>query len=408
MTFLPRADGTVPRAPSAVLTRWAWGLVAACAMLVSLVACGGGVGSGGTGTYASGTISGFGSIIVNDVRYDDSTATVTDDDDGSRRNDELRLGMRVEIDAGAIASDGDGRRAAATRIRFGSELLGPIDTIDAANARLGVLGQTVLISAETVFDDRIVGGLAGLAVGQGVEIHGLYDASAGAYRASRVEPRSGLLAWRIRGPVAALDLAGNPRSLRIGPAVFVWTAGVSVPADLAIGSTVRLTLAAARDGSGRYTVVSFTTARRPPPDRPEAEWKGIITAFTSSARFSVDGVPVDAATASFPDGTGALRLGARVEVKGRAEGGNLVATTVKVESESQVQERGFELKGPITAVDATAKTLTVRGVSVGTARADLRIDNGTRADLVVGRVVEVKALLTADRTRLEATRIVLK
>lgn len=408
MTTFPRARSTSRRSSGAVRSRCLPGIAAALAALVLLVACGGGVGSGGTGTYASGTISGFGSIIVNEVRYDDSAATVIDDDDGARSNAELRLGMRVEIDAGAIASDADGRRAAATRIRFGSELVGPIEAIDTSTMRLTVLGQTVLISDETVFDDRIAGGLAGLAVGQGLEVHGLYDAAAGAYRASRVEPRAALAAWRIRGPVAALDAAGNPRSLRIGTAVFAWTAAVAAPADLAVGSTVRLTLAAARDGSGRYNVVIFTTARRPPPDRPEAEWKGIVTAFTSSARFSVDGVPVDAGNASFPDGSGALRLGARVEVKGRAEGGGLVASSVTIETESQVQARGFELKGPITAVDATARTLTVRGVSVGTARTDLRIDNGTRADLVVGRAVEVKALLATDRTRLEATRIVLK
>ena len=41
-----------------------------------LVACGGGVGTGGTGAFASGPVSGFGSIIVNDVVYDESLARI--------------------------------------------------------------------------------------------------------------------------------------------------------------------------------------------------------------------------------------------------------------------------------------------------------------------------------------------
>jgi len=55
-------------------------LLAACAALAA--SCGGGVDSGGTGapisSYASGPITGFGSVIVNGVRFDDRSATVRD------------------------------------------------------------------------------------------------------------------------------------------------------------------------------------------------------------------------------------------------------------------------------------------------------------------------------------------
>ncbi|MGE5115419.1 MAG: hypothetical protein ACM3N6_02890, partial [Betaproteobacteria bacterium] len=45
-----------------------------------LVSCGGGVGTGGTGSYGSGPVSGFGSIFVGDIEFDDSAAAIVDDD----------------------------------------------------------------------------------------------------------------------------------------------------------------------------------------------------------------------------------------------------------------------------------------------------------------------------------------
>jgi hypothetical protein len=56
-------------------------------------------------------------------------------------------------------------------------------------------------------------------------------------------------------------------------------------------------------------------------------------------------------------------------------------------------------------VDNAARTFTLRGTEVSFARTDLRLDDGTLADIAVGRHVEVKAELNAGRTALEATRI---
>ena len=55
--------------------------------LTALAGCGGGgggasaslPGTGGTGIYAQGSIAGFGSVIVNAVRYDDTRASVSID-----------------------------------------------------------------------------------------------------------------------------------------------------------------------------------------------------------------------------------------------------------------------------------------------------------------------------------------
>ena len=51
-----------------------------------IAACGGGGGgltADSATAYAAGPITGFGSIIVNGIRFDDSSASVLDDDDNS-------------------------------------------------------------------------------------------------------------------------------------------------------------------------------------------------------------------------------------------------------------------------------------------------------------------------------------
>jgi hypothetical protein len=59
----------------------------------------------------------------------------------------------------------------------------------------------------------------------------------------------------------------------------------------------------------------------------------------------------------------------------------------------------------LTAVDLAARTIVVRGVTVNIGRSDLRYDNGSAALLAVGRRVQVRGVLGADRRTVEATRI---
>ena len=132
-----------------------------------LVACGGGGDAGpvggGTATplsFASGPISGLGSVIVGGVRFDDSAARVEDDDGAAHAARELKLGMMVEIQAGSI--DDSAAKASASLIRFGSEMVGPVASIDATAQTLRVLDQTIEVKSTTVFED----GLAGFEIGR--------------------------------------------------------------------------------------------------------------------------------------------------------------------------------------------------------------------------------------------------
>ena len=374
----------------------------ACVVL-ALAACGGGVETGGTGTgaYVQGPISGFGSVIVAGVRFDDASANIEDADGTVRSRDGLRLGMLVEVESGPIGDDGSGGRAAtATRVRLASELLGPVGLVDPANARLTVLGQLVRLAPSTVFDG-VSGGAAGLQVGDVVEVHGFF-ASAEGYLATRVERRSGSPAsYRVRGLVRNLDVPA--KTLRIGLQTFDLTA-TGVPAGLADGQFVRLTLNPTPQVGGRWSVTAISIESRSAGDRDEAEVEGLISAFTSFAQFSVNGVRVDASAATFVDDRAGLAEGVRVKVRGRSVAGTLVAGTVDIRSDADAFGEGVDIRDLIASVDGSAQTFVVRGVTVFYGQSP-ELKDGTLANIVAGQRVRVRAVLSADRTRLVATRI---
>lgn len=161
-----------------------FGWLAAVFVMSVLMACGGsggdvaGVGTGGTGTVSSvvsmGPISGFGSVIVAGVRYDDSNAVVSDEEGNVRSRAELKLGMVTTIHGRADFAAGSG---VAESIRYGSELVGPVEHVDLAGNRFTVLGAQVSVKASTVFDERLAG-LAALRPGDVVEVYGGYNAAA--------------------------------------------------------------------------------------------------------------------------------------------------------------------------------------------------------------------------------------
>jgi hypothetical protein len=362
------------------------------------VACGGGVGSGGTGSFASGPITGFGSVIVNGVRFDDAQAQVDDDDGQGRTRADLRLGMWVDIESSFIT----GTTATAQRIRLGSALVGPLTAVDIGSASFHLLGQRVTVDATTVFDESLDGGLDGLQAGHLVAVYGAYDAAAARYRATRVEPAPAAALWRLRAPLAEVDTGA--RTLRIGGTSYSYVGASDVPADLAAGQFVRLRVALQLQPL-RWVVQDFDPVVVTPPEGDGVKLKGLVSAFTSASDFSVNGFAVDAAGASYPDGSAGIALGVRVEVQGRVRGGRLQATEVSIESDDEERDRGFELTGAVLSVNPAQQVFVLRGVTISTARPDLRYEDGSAADLTVGRRVEVRGQLSVNRQRIEATRI---
>ncbi|MFN9747266.1 MAG: DUF5666 domain-containing protein [Betaproteobacteria bacterium] len=375
--------------------------------LALLASCGGGGGvdTGGTGgavpAGAGGPIAGFGSVFVGGVRFDDSAAEVEDFDGNRRTRDDLRLGMTVEIESGAVADVAGQPAASARRIRVESELAGFVAAVDLAGETFTVLGQRVAVDAATVFDERLAGGFAGLAPGQAVEVYAEFDAASQRYRATRVEPATaGSTLLRLRGPVAEVSpLLGT---LRIGSVQYRYDRADGVPANLAPGTWVRLRLAFVPNPLASWDVQRFSLALREWADTDDLRLEGRVSARGSGGSFAVNGRAVDGSAVALPS---SLVLGARVEVWGGLRGGLLRATRVEVRTEAEFRDREFRLESAITAVDVAAGTLQLRGLTVSTRRADLRVDCRPPAAVAVGQRVDLRARLAADRRTLEATRI---
>ena len=390
----------------------ATGFAVALSFVAALVTgCGGGGGDAATSSnaapatasaaaYTQGTITGFGSVIVNGVRFDESTAAVTDDDGTLKSASALRLGMRVEVDSARV--DASTATARASAVRYGVQVLGPVSAVAATS--ITMLGQVVDITATTVFDDTLVGGLAAVAVGAVLEVHGLADAATGHIVATRVEPEPGATAYRLRGTVASLDTTF--KTFAIGGAAISYAnlAANQVPPTLANGVAVRVKLATT-PANGAWVAQSLHVKAGKPADTSVAHLRGAITAFTSATAFAVDGLVVDASNAAFPDGITGVVLGAQVEVHGTVSNGVLVATRVSIESKHRGDDdRKLELHGAITAVDTAAKTFVLRGVTVSFA-GSVAYSGGTEAGLVVGAKVAVRGGVGSTRTQVLAVTI---
>lgn len=372
-------------------------LVLAAFVVSWLTSCGG-VDSGGTGSAAVGPITGYGSIIVNGVRFDDSSAAVLDDAGNVRSRDQLRLGVMTVVDAFELTGSAGSQRAIASTIRISSEIVGPVDAVDPAAGRIEVLGQTVMVTPATVFD--AAGGLASLQVGTVVEVYGRHDAVAGRYAATRIERKSDVERYTLRGVIASV----NAPSFMIG-GQRIGLAQLPAPdlQQVVAGRLVRVTLQTSAFGDLRIAT-AVTSGLRQLPDRDDAQVEGRISAWGSSRQFSVDGMAVDAAGAAFPDGEGGVVLGARVEVEGESRGGVLYARVVKVEGDEDSGNSVFELNGPIETLDMAGRTLTLRGVVVDFS-GNVQFRSGTASDLAVGRRIEVEGALSSDGSRVVAQEI---
>ena len=399
--------------------RWRWSQVAPLSTVVLaavLAACGGGgVGGQGTGTgltasaYSQGSISGFGSIVVNGVHYDESTARITDDDGTALTAADLQRGMVVQIDSKNL--DATALTATATAVQVASQLLGPVSAVADVSgvSTLTVLGQPVTVSLATVFDRSLPQGLASVAAGQVLEVHAIYDPVTGQYAARRVQLRSSASQYKIRGQIQSLNTSAGTFS--IGSEPFVYSRSAP-PAGLAEGATLRLKLQTTRDAQGRWQVVSGDRDGKQPGDGTGVEIEGVIASYTSLSQFTLAGLTVDASSAVLSPSTATLAAGKRVEVEGKMSGNVLKATKVELKGSDDsgsgsgsgsggAQE--FEVKGKILSLDTSQKTLVIRTATISYANASF--SRGTAADLAVGKTLEVKGTLATGGTVVQASEV---
>ena len=150
----------------------------------------GGVGSGGTG-FVEGLVSGFGSVIVDGIEYNDTNALAqTENELGALSITQVKLGQRVLL---AQSTSG-----VASTIQTTPQLRGDI-TQSINGSYFQVLGQWVQVNSQnsnagnaTVIEG--ITSLSALTQGQSLDVHGTwnFDTTKNAYvlKASRIEKLS--------------------------------------------------------------------------------------------------------------------------------------------------------------------------------------------------------------------------
>jgi len=376
--------------------------ILALASFLTVTACGGGSMSGstnatsnGVAVVSAGVITAFGSVYVNGVRYDVSAARLQKNG-ASVMQSALSVGELAVVTGQQDQATGQGH---ADSVDVEDNVVGPVASIDQTANTLVVLGQTVLVTANTSFAAKITPAtLAGLAVGSSVEVSGLVDAS-GSISATRISVAETGEALQVVGTVAGLNTANHTFMIN-GLTVGVTSATLS---GFASGQPANGDLVEVQGTVLDSTTMTLTatTVRLATSERGDAiaggrvEEEGLVTRFASATDFDVNGAPVTTtATTIYKGGViGDLALNVRVEVTGTLNASNvLVADTVRINHISVI---GIE--SAVSAVNATAGTLTVQGVVISVDantrfedRSSAQVQLFTLKDVNVGDSVAVR------------------
>jgi hypothetical protein len=380
------------------------GLVAGAALVAVAViaACGGGtntagVGSGGTGAfsaYSEGIITGFGSVIVNGLRYDDTTAIVRDEQ-GLRSRNDLKLGMVVTLDGNVDNNN----LASASNIRFDSALLGPVSVINTTSRTFTIIGQTVQVDDSTVLDASLAQGFNSITPDQVLEVHGFLNAATNSLQATLIERNSSPSKYKISGLVK--NLQTNNRTLQIGNETFRSVSPRLGLDGITNDNWVKLRLEPrAPTGTDTWVITGYNVQSRSDSSQEIAEVVGLITEIKSPMRFSVSNILVDTSNASFPDGNVSIVTGMRIKVNGKLISGVMLAQEVRADT----GPKEIDLSGTLSGLDTTAKTFVLRGLTVSYSP-PVMYDTGSDANLTYGLNIQVKGNLIPGTATVKANSI---
>jgi hypothetical protein len=385
------------------LIRW---LLLVCAVAM-FAACGGGSSNGSSGgttntsadqTVVAGKVTGLGGVTVDGVTYGDANTTVAMDVDPRAGTPattaDLKVGQQVEAQV-----DNTGQ---ATNVLVRASVIGTIDSIDLAGSSFMAVGQTIEVVASgdgaTMFEG--VDGLAGLKVGDLVEVHGTLDTS-GHVVATRVElkPSDGVVRVRTSGFVSNLDTTA--KTFTLGAFTIDYSMATLVPPDATLANGVRVFVFSDHlPTAGKLVAKAIRVARMPSFAGQKFVVGGLVTNASSDGKtFMVNGIAVDASTAQIKGPNNPTLTDIKnmvlVRVEGTLSGSGsstvLAATTVWIIPESD--ERVILLVGQVTDF-VSASSFNVRGTPVNAASATFQ--NGTVGDLKNGAFVVVKGHINGD------------
>lgn len=332
-----------------------------------LTACGGSSsssndgGSAGDNKVVRGSIDGFGSVIVNGVRYETDQATISVNDVEGTQAD-LSVGQIVTLYANS-----NGNRNVADNIIYDLDLKGPANNIDATANTFTVLGQTVSVSNLTSYK----GVTWPLTVGQSVEVSGYVKGNE--LIASFVELNDVDTEVELRGVISNLNTTAE--TFTIGSQQISYTTTTELDLD---GQVLANNLQVEVEGnlvSGVFTATEIEADDENLPEGVEIELAGALYDFNRDAKtFTVNGTPITWNNQTeFDDGITAANLDndVTVEVDGVFNAnGVLVAEDIEIEDDANISLEA-QITNTTAGRDEFSGSITVLGLQV-------KVDMSTR------------------------------
>ncbi|VAW66292.1 hypothetical protein MNBD_GAMMA09-3489 [hydrothermal vent metagenome] len=400
----------------------------AAALLASIIAACSGIGSGlagigGSGFVSTGSVSGFGSVFVNGIEFNTDSATF-EIDDASGSQQDLSIGMVVQV-KGSI--NADGKTGTATRIRYGNQMEGPVDstigiTTNADNTQktFSVLGNKIIVDAvNTVFKGANNFSFDTIAANNAVEISGFYDQN-GDLQASYIELKSAVF-----NPLSSVEIEGTIKGLT-GSSFSVRNISIDAAAANLTDFTNGLQNGVYVEVKGIYNNNSAApgiTATEVDADdislnsdADEVNIEGFVTRYIDNSDFDINGIPVNASAASFEPASLQQDIGniqqpgmsIKVEAEGAIVNGILIATNIESRrgnAEIHALMKSKDIAGNTMTISIASTDIVVAITSSTTLEDDQQdIDSFSLSDIQAGDFVEIVGFET-DTSGITATKI---
>jgi hypothetical protein len=377
-------------------------LLGAVGLVGLLFGCGSGGGGASTGTAsgssaASGTITGFGSVIVNGKRFDTSGSSfVVDGQTGSQSD--LKLGMTV-----AVTGSFNGDQRSASMVSQSDAVEGLVQSVAIDGLSLVVMGQTVLVDNTTLIDNNIPGqNIQNLVPGtDSVEVNG-HIMPGGVIQATFIEKKPvGTVTPEVRGFVTGHDAAA--KTFQIGNLTVNYTTALIGDMPVPNGSNWN-TLFVEVKGTVFNSGTSTLTATKVEPEnqglgnnRDEFEVEGFVRQVDGPGDFFIGTTHVQTtANTQFRGGTiDEIVVGAKLSAEGRLANGILTAKHVKFHA-------SVKLEGNIATINGN--TFTIDGLPGVTVTVNSQTEGGNTLNSLLGQHVRVRGRLGSSNSVI-ATRV---
>lgn len=335
----------------------------------ALLGCGGGgTAPGGSGSTI-GVVTGFGSVYVNGVEYETGTSRFDIDGQNGSESD-LAVGQIVTLH-GAI--NPDGITGTATSISFADNVEGVVIAASIAADGTGILdvmGQSVSVTAETMFESDVVSitDMASVTAGNIIEVSG-YSQGDGNIVATHIEVKATSFTGQemeLKGLVSNLD--GSARTFNIGSLIIDYASatleleGKGLVNGLYVEAKTTSALSGYVMTATKVEIESDGDMDIDVPEGDEIKIRGLITEVGADYIF-INGQKVFfTGEVESDDGLdiASLSEGMMLEVEAyMSADGRLIA--MELESE---QEDDFSIRAHLQSVNVENKTITILGQTI--------------------------------------------